>query len=298
MAVIRCPIHKIPYNEENPRGCPACHREAQGADPVEIRKQTARATGNTPVPVLPARTARGTPRPESARRTSAGEPAGRPFITVLVAAAGAAALAAVLLAVSGPRFVEAPQPPLLLGDARDLPVEPGAPVSVLFAVLGTREPRPHPTAPQLAQYAFGADLTVDAYNDAVYALTINVPNRTWRGQRVGMSERNARGALALLGTPGDVGTPPFRAPMVMSGYAVYASLAARPERTLGAQVRPPNGCYDVQLTLQPRAAGILIDGTQRYTVVGRAGAELEWVVTRVRVVSRALPGPYADGVAC
>jgi hypothetical protein len=32
MALVRCQIHDIPYNDENPRGCPACAREKQGED--------------------------------------------------------------------------------------------------------------------------------------------------------------------------------------------------------------------------------------------------------------------------
>ena len=79
---------------------------------------------------------------------------------------------------------------------------------------------------------------------------------------------------------------------------MYPSLDERPVRTLRAEVRPPNGCLDVLVDLQPRAIGVLLDGDDRYAVVGRGEPTLDWVVTRIRVVSRAIRGPYAAGVAC
>src|SRR5689334_15677328 len=30
MALVKCPKHKIPYNDANPRGCPACALEKEG----------------------------------------------------------------------------------------------------------------------------------------------------------------------------------------------------------------------------------------------------------------------------
>ena len=36
MPLVRCPTHKIPYNDENPRGCPACAREKEGAAQVSV----------------------------------------------------------------------------------------------------------------------------------------------------------------------------------------------------------------------------------------------------------------------
>lgn len=297
MAVVRCPVHKIPYNDENPRGCPACHREAQGADRDEIMRQLAYATGRHS-PTLERRPPTPKPPRRDARATDLLAPGWRRYLAGIMSAALAAVVAVVVLR-SRPRFVEAPDPPVpVAGTARDLPFAPGTPVAVVFAILGSQAPRPHPDASQLARYAYGADLSVDTFNDSVYALTVSVGNRRWRGLQVGMAERHAQGSLALVGTPLEVGTPAFRAPMVVSGYAVYRSLDARPERTLRADVRPPNGCFDVLATLQPRALGILVDDQRRYAVVGREGAELEWVVSRVRVVSRAVPGPYANGVAC
>lgn len=292
MAVVRCPIHKIPYNDENPRGCPACHRERLGADREEIMRQLVRATGRPPsAPARPARGERPGPRPADAER-----PPRRWWWVGGIAAV--ALLAGAVVLASRPRFVDSPDPPAPAANPRTLPIEPGTPMSVVFAILGTQAPIPHPVAPRLARYRYGADLVVDAYNDSVYAFTFSVHERSWRGLQVGMPERQARGALALIGTPEEIGAPAFRAPLVVSGYAVYRSADARPVRRLRAAARPPNGCFDVPVTLQPRARGILAADGRRYAVVGRENTELEWVATEVQVVSRAVEGPYAEGVAC
>ena len=45
MTLVRCPIHKIPYNDENPRGCPACAREREGGgQDSSVMKELARAS--------------------------------------------------------------------------------------------------------------------------------------------------------------------------------------------------------------------------------------------------------------
>lgn len=299
MTVVRCSIHKIPYNDENPRGCPACHRERQGVDHDQVMQELARATqtgrpGGRGEALL---TGRGPSRPSGRALREAPRQGWRRW-AFLLAASGAIAAAGAAVLLSGPRYVAAPQPPVPTDDARTLPVAPGAPIAVVFAVLGTQAPQPHSSAPQLARYTYGADLAIDAYNDTVYAVTFSVSNRTWRGLRIGIVERHVAGALALIGTPTEVGTGTFRAPLVDHGYAVYRSLEARPQRVLRAEVRPPNGCLDALVTLQPRAIGILVDGERRYAVVGREGAELEWVATQVQIVGRDRPGPYAEGVAC
>ena len=64
-----------------------------------------------------------------------------------------------------------------------------------------------------------------------------------------------------------------------------------------AEVRPPNGCYDVVVDIQPRAAGLLVDRDRRYAVIGPPAAQFEWVATRVRVINRAVAGP-AGSAAC
>src|SRR5882672_6653427 len=76
MPLVRCPIHNIPYNSDNPRGCPACAREKEGANVgvMEELARASRATRGVPEPLLPPPT---TPHPEppvaptrrSARRT-------------------------------------------------------------------------------------------------------------------------------------------------------------------------------------------------------------------------------------
>jgi hypothetical protein len=50
--------------------------------------------------------------------------------------------------------------------------------------------------------------------------------------------------------------------------------------------------------LQPRALGIVRRGDRTFAAVARAGAAFEWVVTRIRVISRTISGPYAPGTAC
>jgi hypothetical protein len=113
-----------------------------------------------------------------------------------------------------------------------------------------------------------------------------------------MSEQTAAGALALLGTPSELATAARPQPQEMSGYWVYPSLDERPRRTLQVSVRPPNGCFDIQLEMQPQAYGTLDDGERRYAVVAIDSPELTWVVTQIRVVSRSLQGPYSGVPAC
>ena len=43
MALIRCPVHKIPFNDDNPRGCPACAREKGGKGRASIMQELAKA---------------------------------------------------------------------------------------------------------------------------------------------------------------------------------------------------------------------------------------------------------------
>jgi hypothetical protein len=216
-----------------------------------------------------------------------------------VGAVAVLVLAAILFFTSGPRFVRQSHPAEVEPvEIRPLPFNPGTPTNMVFAVLGTQAPSPHPDDQRLTRYAFGAELQVDALNQVVYAITFGVPNRSWQGLRVGVPEQNARGTLALVGTPEAVPTGVMNEPESVGRYFVYPSLEERPVRRLRAEVRPPNGCLDVLVDLQPRAIGVLLDGDNRYAVVGRGDPTLDWVVTRVRVVSRSIRGPYAAGVAC
>ena len=217
-------------------------------------------------------------------------------------------IAAVLIVVFGimwiattrQRFVEQEHPHVLDDDTLLLPlaVPVDAPMETVFSILGTRAPRPVPDQPRLQRYSYGTDLEVDAINGRVYAISIRVPNRQWQGLRVGMSEANAQGALVLLGPPRQFGSAVTTRLQDMGGYSVYLSMDQRPRKTIGAEVRPPNGCFDVLVDVQPKLAGFVIDGEQRYPTIGRGDVSPEWLVTQIRIVSRATVGPFAQGVAC
>ncbi len=222
---------------------------------------------------------------------------GRPR-TIVVGVLLILALGIGLVLSSGPRFIRQPRPINFEGDVRPLPVEANSPMSTVFAVLGTRTPETHPDAPVLARYSYGSDLVIDALNGRVYAVTFSLPNRSWKSLRIGVSRQNAEGAMALLATPEDRGIESAARPQRIAGYAVYPSLDSLPIHTLVAGVRPPNGCYDVRVELQPRSTGILVDGDARYAVIGPEGTQAVWVVTRIRIVSRAVRGPYVPDVAC
>ena len=116
--------------------------------------------------------------------------------------------------------------------------------------------------------------------------------------RVGMSQTNAEGALAMIGTPKEGEPPVTTPPDTVSGYLVYRSLDQRPHRTLLAEARPPNNCFDVSVELQPRSLGILSRRGRQWVVVPPMDGAHEWVATRIRVVSRSLPGPYSSGPVC
>ncbi len=320
MALVRCPTHKIPYNDENPRGCPACAREREGGGEAAIMKELARATRRTdakagspattgdgrsapdtaPADMAPASTVTPQPRVPAADIGRIEEflwQLGRPR-SIVIGVLLIVVLGVLVLASSGPRFVPQPRPVPFQGEVRPLPIEPNAPVSTVFAVLGTRSPRAHPTAPQLARYSYGDDLVVDALNGRVYALTFSVPNRSWRGLRIGIPRQTVVGALALLATPEDRGVEAPANVRPTAGYMTYPSLDSLPTQTFVAGVRPPNGCYDVQVELNPQVSGLLVDGDRRHAVVGPEGTAAEWAASRIRIVSRAVRGPYAAGIVC
>ena len=245
MALVRCPKHNIPYDKANPRGCPACARDRGGDDQATLMAQLARASRRVDVipDVLPAEPDVLLEEPEPIAWWR------RPF--VLYGVPIVLLLLFLLARFTGVRFIDQMHPAPFSGQVLPLPLFPGQPVTVLFAQLGVQPPRSHPTAANIERYQYGTDLIIDAINGVVYSIQIRVPNRNWRGLRVGISETEARGALALLGTVRDEGAPTL-IPDQIAGYQVFPSLAARPRRVFSARVRPPNGCYDVRMTLQPR----------------------------------------------
>ncbi|MDH3458278.1 MAG: hypothetical protein OER90_15660 [Gemmatimonadota bacterium] len=313
MALIRCPTHKIPYNDDNPRGCPACAREKEGGGEAKLMQELARASQVTregpPEPTGSGRTAAAALRPSAAVQPEAKEQPPIPLppeglIGRLVRGARerprlaigwllAMALLAVVFVTAGPTFIEAPDPAEPTGEVRSLPVEPNTLVTTVFAMLGPQAPQVVPNAPQLARYAYGTDLTIDALNDRIYAITLAVTSRTWRGLQVGVPERIVRGTLALLGQIQEEGSALVSDPQEIGGWRVYPSLDQRPRRTFLVEVRPPNGCFDVTVDLQPRAVGILERSGRRYAVIGKGDTPMQWVSTRIRIVSRAVSGPYA-----
>ncbi len=325
MALVRCPTHKIPYNEENPRGCPACAREKEG-DKKPLMQELAKAqqesqssttakqpsaqsrTSRQPTPT--ARTPKQHPfavttTPPRPPTTPEERPLGKlwrqarrsPFIAR--AAVLIVILLAVLLLTSGPQFTAATDPtPVAEAAVRPLPIYPNQPINIAFSTLGTRAPRANPDDAGLFRYTYGSDLTIDAQNANTYAITIRIPNRSWHGLRVGLDERRALGELALLGTPEESGASEGAPPNTVGGYITYPSLESRPRRTMIAQVRPPNGCYDVIVDLQPQAIGTVDDGGERFFAVAQEGGSPNWVITQIRIVSRSMRGPYGSGTAC
>ncbi len=311
MALVRCPKHGIPFNDDNPRGCPACALEKAGGEQAQVMRELARASqvirkpGAPASEVAPPQRERHTapvtapPRPpviepgpldqlrELARRRPV-PVVGIPLIVILLVA---------LVSRSGPAFIQQPSPVPLAGEVLPLPIEPGAPLSVVFGVLGVQPPRPSPEGQTLERYSYGTDLNIDALNGVVYAISLLVPNRSWHGLRVGIPQREAEGALALLGVPQPAVSPVMPRADTLRGLVVYPSLEGRPNRPLKVEVRPPNGCYDVVVDIQPRAAGVLVDRDRRYAVIGPPEAQLEWVATRVHVIHRAVAGP-AGPSAC
>jgi hypothetical protein len=318
MAVVRCPTHNVPYNDENPRGCPACWQEKIGENPAELMRELARASKSIPrVEILPPpaedelppmpRLGTGawpgpvtqpprvpTPEPTSLERFGRYL---RANLTVIIGTGLIAVAAALAWVVTRPTFAPAVLPPMPTGDALPFPVAPNTPIIGAFALLGPRTPGVNPDSPALARYDFGQGTFVDVFNGLVYAVSLELPDRSWEGNRVSTEETRARGTLALLG-PVREDTAPTLAPFPLGGYLAYRSLDDVPRRLVSAAVRPPNGCYDVQAELRPRVIGTATRGDETFVAVGRRGGTPTWVVHRVRVVSRAMPGPYAGPPAC
>ncbi|HEX9631183.1 MAG TPA: hypothetical protein VGA02_01870 [Gemmatimonadales bacterium] len=318
MAVVRCPTHNVPYNDENPRGCPACWQEKIGDDPAQLMRELARASKAIPhVEILPPPTEDELPPMHRLATGAWPGPVTQPprvptpeptqlqrlwhFLRANLAAVvgtGLIAVAAVLVwVITRPTFESALLPPVPTSDARPFPVAPNTPIIGAFALFGPRAPEVNPDSPTLARYDFGEGTLVDALNGVVYAVTLESPDRSWEGNRVGMEETRARGTLALLGPLADE-EPAASAPFPLGGYLAYRRLADLPRRHLTAAVRPPNGCYDVRVEVAPRVIGTATRADETFVAVARRGGTTTWVVHRVRVVSRALRGPYAGPPAC
>ncbi len=304
MALIKCPKHRIPYNDDNPRGCPACAQEKGGGG--NVMQELARAsqmirrptgTGFAGDFANPVSTPPRVPVPTTDWVATILRLA-RNKRLVSVGGTAIAVLATVLFVTSRPRFSAAESPPIYNGVVRPFPVNPNDPIGMVFAALGPQTGVPNPTSRSLERYSYGTDLFVDGYNGSVYAITLAIPNRSWRGLRVGMAQTNAEGTLAALGTPREGELPSHPPADTVAGYLVYRSLDLRPRRTLMAQVRPPNGCYDVMVDLQPRALGVVSQRSQKWVAVVPPNVNQPWVITRIRVISRSLPGPYSVGPAC
>lgn len=314
MALVRCPVHGIPFNDDNPRGCPACALEKEGGEQAQVMRELARASQVVRRPGAPAPPAAGDVPRRSERLAGPVTAPPRPPVleagaldrlrelwrrrpVPVVAVPLILIMLVILLSRSGPSFVEQPSPVPLAGEPLPLPIDPGASLNTVFAVLGVQPPRPSPEAQSLERYSYGTDLTVDALNGVVYSISILVPNRSWHGLRVGIPQQEVEGALALLGPPYPASPPVMPRADTLRGLLVYPSLEGRPNQPLKAEVRPPNGCYDVVVDVQPRAAGVLVDRDRRYAVIGPRVAQLEWVATRVSAVNRAVAGP-AGPAAC
>jgi hypothetical protein len=312
MALVRCPKHNVPYNDRNPRGCPACAHEREGEEQVGLMRDLARASRGGPrVEILPP------PGPDTVRASGRWPPVTQPprvptpepttrekvtrFLRANIMVVTAAALGVIglwlLWYVSRPTFVQDPVPAHIAGDALPFPVQPNVPVVGAFALVGAVPPEVNPDSPSLARYDYGRGTTVDVLNGVVYAITLTTPERAWNGNRVGLDETRAKGELALLGNVAERRRAPIGA-VAVGGYVTYRSLAALPQHVLTAAVRPPNGCYDVEVELAPQVLGRVTRGDETFFAVARRGSVAWDVVHRVRVVSRALPGPYAGPPAC
>lgn len=317
MAVVRCPRHNIPYNDQNPRGCPACAAEREGPDPTaEAIRELQRASRGVARPpdieILPPPPPEEEPRlppgawpppvtqppriptPHPTRVERATEFIRRRFLWFALGVAGVVALL-LIYQLTRPTFVSQQIPPSPSGDAKPVPLGPNVPLDGVFAMLGTAPGRVNPDSPTLARYVFADSLTVDALNGTVYAVTVTSPSQSWRGLRVGMDSLATEGALSLLGPTRTRPAGRIDAPLLLGKFHVYQTLASLPRLTRIAEVRPPNGCYDVVAELAPRVLGWLTEGKQRFVAIARGNAAPSWALIRIRAVSRALPGPYAAG---
>jgi hypothetical protein len=206
-----------------------------------------------------------------------------------------AALVIILVLVSGPTYTEQPNPVQFTGTPRPLEIYVRQPISDVFGALGEQNFEPVPGYPNVRRYRYGSNLLIEAISGYVYSVDLGLVNRSWRGLRVGMSETEAAGALALLAEPVAGGENPAP-PRIRAGRQVYPTASSRPIRTLRSEVRPRAGCYDVIVELRPQQTGLLLDGDERYSVVGNENQPLQYVVTRILVQDRSRGGTKGDAV--
>lgn len=317
MAVVRCPTHNVPYNDENPRGCPACWQERFGSDPSNVMRELARASKAIPhVEILPPPTEEEVPPIE--RLSKAWPPPVTPpprlptpeptrlerllrFVrrnaTAVVGSVIVVVGAVLVWVITRPTFEPALIPPPVAEAPLPFPGRPNTPIMGLFVLLGPQTQRVNPDDARMTRYGFGTGVTVDVFNGTVYAVTLTSVARSWEGLRVGELERPARGRLALQGPIRDV-EPEAAAPFPFGGYLAYRRMADLPARRLIAEVRPPNGCYDVELTIAPQVIGTATRGDESFVAIARRGAAATWVVHQVRAFSRAMRGPYGGPPVC
>lgn len=293
MALTKCPKHGLTYNDENPRGCPACAAEKKGRLSEsnvmqELARVSRRVEGMDQAP---------TEGPSWLERLRTAVPTYDQRVVARVGGGIIAVLVLTLFWFSRARWVDQIAPAVTAAeDVRSFPVNTGQDISVVFAILGTRSPETHPTSSSVQRYSYGSGLYVDAINDRVYSITIGVANRSWRGLRVGAEQVEIEGTLALLGTVHREESAQTAARR-QGQYELYPSAEDRPRHILSTQVRPPNGCFDVQVDIQPRIWGVRIDGDTREVAVATPDRDVEWVATRIRVADRTRNGPI-DRRAC
>ncbi len=307
MAIVRCQKHNIPYNDANPRGCPACYQDEQGGGDAAVMRELARASRaiSQPDPVTAEPSLPNWAPVTQPPRLPTPEPGAVEKLREWIkqhrgtAISGTAFLIVAIMAYSllRPSFIEGIDPPVPAEAALPLPVQPNVPVEGMFAMLGVQPPGVSPLGPRWARYRYGS-ATIDAMNAVVWGITLDEPDRAWSGLRVGVHETPIRGALTLLGPVREPTTEEPPSPFPMGRWMVYRSAHERPARTLRAEVRPPNGCYDVEVTLSPRIFGTVRKSEFQYAAVARRGGNPEWVATRIRVVSRAMAGPDGPAAAC
>lgn len=287
MALVRCEFHGLLYNTDNPRGCPACDQDKKGRQgEASMMKELARASRKTDRPSETKSMETRSLSPVSASFT--GLDRRKLLIIGIVLVAG---LVFALFSLAQPRLIVQPDPGGSNGNMRPLALTPGQSVSVLFSMLGTQPPHTHPTDPAVERYSYGTDLFVDAISSTVYSIDIGVANRSWRGLSVGLPETEVEGKLALLSEPIRTAVRGTATPQVISGYLTFPSVEARPTYSLIAEVRPPNGCFDVTVDMQPFSVGVLVRAGRRMAVVGDEGDDLDWVATHIRVTDRHRQGP-------
>lgn len=287
MALVRCEFHGLLFNTDNPRGCPACDQDKKGKrSEASMMKELARASRKTDRPADAKSVDTNAISPD--RTYSLGGTDRRRLLIIGIVLAGG--LTAALFRLAQPRFIQQPSPNTSNGNVRPLALTPGQPLTVLFSMLGTQPPRTHPTDPAVERYSYGAAFYIDAINGTVYSIDIGVANRSWRGLSVGLRETEVEGKLALLSEP--IRTAPRgTTPNVVAGYLTFLSLEDRPTFSLIAEVRPPNGCFDVTVDMQPFSRGVLVRSGRRLAVVGEEGDDLIWVATNIRVADRHRQGP-------